>query len=190
MLNDEQRAEIEKHLPLVAQAAEYYHLKFSGQKLGTSKLNDLQSAGCWGLIDGVTRGNKENKGFKQYLRTRIKGSIIDFVRDQYWDNRRNLAPDKHTTRTCLFSDFEDYRIDAVKADTEIDTTVQQNLDIERFEAAFKKLKPRYRMILNLVYGRDMDSETVARLLGISPPRITQLVNKTIKILAKKMEVNK
>lgn len=72
---------IERYLPLVRYISE--RLLMSLPK--SIELEDLQSAGIFGLMDAiegfdVTRGIK----FKTYCTTRIRGSILDELRSQDW----------------------------------------------------------------------------------------------------------
>jgi len=72
---------IEKYLPLV----KYISERLLATLPKSIELDDLQSAGIFGLMDAIdgfdiTRGIK----FKTYCTTRIRGSILDELRSQDW----------------------------------------------------------------------------------------------------------
>ncbi len=72
---------IERHLPLVKYIAERLL-----QTLPRSiQLDDLKSAGLFGLMDAI-RGFDPTRGikFKTYCTTRIRGSILDQLRSEDW----------------------------------------------------------------------------------------------------------
>lgn len=50
--------------------------------------------------------------------------------------------------------------------------------------AIKRLKPKYRDVLELYYFREMSREEVARRLAISPARVSERVNYAQKLLRK------
>ncbi len=82
---------LEEYIPLVRRIA--YHI--AGSLPPTVELEDLIQAGMLGLLNAIKKAPvpSEQPGFKTYASTRIRGSILDFL--------RNLDPVPRRTREKL-----------------------------------------------------------------------------------------
>jgi len=70
---------IENHHPLVKFIAEKIHAKLPPN----IELDDLMQEGIFGLIDAIEKYNGSVK-FETYAYSRIRGSILDYLRDEDW----------------------------------------------------------------------------------------------------------
>lgn len=112
-------------------------------------------------------------GFEFYLRTRIRGSIIDEVRKQDWISRRARKQNPHLYMTSL-DDLESIdHIQALRLDP-IEFSDNDNDLPERVA----KLPTKLRYIITRILSGALLS-TLARELGLSEPRISQLKREAI-----------
>lgn len=78
---DERNSLIEEHLPLVKFIAERVAVRLPF----TIEINDLVSAGIFGLIDAIDKyDSSRNVKFKTYAELRIRGAILDSLRELDW----------------------------------------------------------------------------------------------------------
>ncbi len=66
-------------------------------------------------------------------------------------------------------------------------TLEQKEMSEKVQAALGKLKPKYRNALYLYYYQELSREEVAARLGISPRKVSELVNYALKLLRKEIK---
>ncbi len=66
-------------------------------------------------------------------------------------------------------------------------TLEQKEMSEKVQAALGKLKPKYRDVLYFYYYQELSREEVAARLGISPRKVSELVNYALKLLRKEMK---
>lgn len=59
---------------------------------------------------------------------------------------------------------------------------------ERVKKALGCLKPKYRDVLYLYYYQELSREEVANRLGISPRKVSELVNYALKLIRKELKI--
>lgn len=59
---------------------------------------------------------------------------------------------------------------------------------ERVKKALGCLKPKYRDVLYLYYYQELSREEVANKLGISPRKVSELVNYALKLIRKELKI--
>lgn len=126
-----------------------------------------------GLWDAVTRG-VDHGGFEWYVRTRIRGAILDELRRQDWLPRRARARDPGLTLVHSLEDFESP--DGISALSVAPDAEQALLRKERsavLSARILALPPREASIMRDVM-EGIPHGQIAVALGVSEPRISQL----------------
>lgn len=58
---------------------------------------------------------------------------------------------------------------------------------EKVQEALEKLKPKYQHVLYLYYYQELSREEVAGKMGISPRKVSELVNYALKLLRKEIK---
>lgn len=133
---------------------------------------DVEAAAMVGLWDAVTR-SAEHDGFEWYVRTRVRGAIIDELRRQDWLPRRARKRNPELG-VCSLDAFES--TDAISS-----LSVQPDAEqaIERKERAailserLARLPEREAAIMGDVL-EGLPHWQIAQAMGISEPRISQL----------------
>jgi len=154
---------------------------------------DLEQAALEGLADGLRklaeRGQSADNGESEwYLRTRIRGNILDWLRAEDWLPRRARCarPDGSQPRAATIVRMDDVgphfeeHLEASGATPEEQAIA--NVDRELILAATASLPPRLQRIVRLHYTRGAKFLDIARELGCSEPRISQLHARAIGLL--------
>jgi RNA polymerase sigma factor FliA len=171
--------DIARYMPIVLQTAASLkrRLPFSVQR------DDLIAAGAYALMDSLRRAaTTDAAAFECYLRIRIRGAMMDELRQQDWLPRRMRGAISQG-----FSESGDGRVigiddaagadEVVLADTRTPTPIEHVLAMSKsrlVEDALKKLPPRERTVVQLHYFSDVRFKQIGALLGVSEPRISQL----------------
>ncbi|MDI6845476.1 MAG: sigma-70 family RNA polymerase sigma factor [Candidatus Saccharicenans sp.] len=58
---------------------------------------------------------------------------------------------------------------------------------EKVKKALSRLKPKYREVLYLYYYQELNREEVAARLGVSPRKVSELVNYALKLIRKELK---
>jgi RNA polymerase sigma factor (sigma-70 family) len=67
-------------------------------------------------------------------------------------------------------------------------TMEQREMSERLQEALEKLKPKYQKVLFLYYYQELSREEVAAKMGVSPRKVSELVNYALKLLRKEIKL--
>ncbi|HUM33690.1 MAG TPA: sigma-70 family RNA polymerase sigma factor [Candidatus Saccharicenans sp.] len=67
-------------------------------------------------------------------------------------------------------------------------TLELKEQSKKVQEAMKKLKPKYKKVLYLYYYQDLSREEVAGHMGISPRKVSELVNYALKLLRKEIKL--
>jgi RNA polymerase sigma factor for flagellar operon FliA len=120
------------HLPLVKVIAIRIHESQPAQV----ELDDLIQAGILGLIDAVAKYNTEkNVAFRSYAQYRIRGAILDSLRQQDWatqDHRRGQKKSEAATR--------ELSVELQRAPTESEVAAKMGIDLDRFREMISALQ--------------------------------------------------
>lgn len=145
--------------------------------------DDLIAAGAWALMEALRHAQStEGAAFECYLRIRVRGAMMDELRQQDWLPRRMREA---VSRAC--SERADPRIVGIEdgaaadeqrmADTATPTPIEHAMAASRcrFVAeAVMRLPARERMVVQLHYFSDVRFKQIGELLGVSEPRVSQL----------------
>jgi len=180
---DRAAKEIRQYLPIVHQMVTRLLLKVPSNVLR----EDLIAAGTFGLLASIRRdGAVRSPTFEWYARVRIRGAIMDELRNQDWLSRRarrevqSSAADPLPSERCAFVGFDDL---AGGLQSVFNADVSPPTPFEVMEAgqkrralrvALKTLSERERHILFLHYFQGEQFKAIAQALGVSLPRVSQL----------------
>lgn len=67
-------------------------------------------------------------------------------------------------------------------------TLEQREISEKVQEALGKLKPKYQNVLYLYYYQELSRDEVASKMGISPRKVSELVNYALKLLRKEIKL--
>jgi len=144
--------------------------------------DDLIAAGTFGLLDALRRQPKSERGaeFVWYARVRVRGAIFDELRTQDWLSRRarrRFASEERQSGAAVMG-IEDLPEER-RAIADEHAMTPESLVAARSEAtvlakAVERLPVRERNIITAHYFDGVQLRTIARDLGVSEPRVSQL----------------
>jgi RNA polymerase sigma factor FliA len=169
--------EIARYMPIVLQTAASLKRKLPSNV----QRDDLIAAGAYALMDSLRRAaTTDASAFECYLRIRVRGAMMDELRQQDWLPRRMRCAitqgrgDHGDARVVGIDDTYD---ELVLADTRTPTPIEHVLAASRsrvLEEAVKKLPARERTVVQLHYFSEVRFKQIGAMLGVSEPRISQL----------------
>ncbi len=186
--------EVTQFLPLV-----YKTVARMAGRLPPNVLRDnLIAAGTYGLLDSLRRdGGERGPQFEWYARIRIKGAIVDELRAQDWLSRRArgrvTAAGKSETPSerATVVGFDDLpgRSGANLTDANDPSPsdlVEEQAERRALREAVGELPERERYIVSMHYFEGVQLKDIARKLGVSEPRVSQLHARAVSMLRQKM----
>jgi len=146
---------------------------------------DLIAAGMGGLWDAIRRHPKgEGAHFEYYVRTRVRGAILDELRAQDWLPRRARAAaavDPNLLSVVVrhddLSEFEQKGI--LVCHTAADELLDASRMLRRLLGYIDELPLRERHIISEHYFRGVKFKDLAAELGVSESRVSQLHSRAI-----------
>jgi RNA polymerase sigma factor (sigma-70 family) len=154
---------------------------------------DLEQAALVGLADGLRklaeRGLEANNGESEwYLRTRIRGSVIDWLRTEDWLPRRARCASQPQPAVIVRMDDigQNFEADLPHAGSSPEDEAIARGDRDRILAATASLPPRLARIVSLHYERGAKFLDIAHDLGVSEPRVSQLHARAIVLLRERL----
>ena len=144
--------------------------------------DDLVAAGTFGLLDALRRQAASERGaeFGWYVRVRVRGAIFDELRSQDWLSRRarrRFASEERTTGAAVvgIEDLpEERRTIADDGALTPETLVCEHSEAAALAKAVERLPIRERNIITQHYFDGVQLRSIARDLGVSEPRVSQL----------------
>lgn len=150
------------------------------------QLGDLECAGMSGLWDALLAlRSREIEHFDNYARLRIKGAMKDELRREDWATRHARRIERgdgvNRMKILLFESPADYaHLSIAKRDTELELDEKRLLD--RALDALEHLPPRTAKVLREYFLEERTSLELAKELGVSEPRISQLLKHGVSIV--------
>ena len=157
------------------------------------EFDDLVSYGIFGLIDAIekfdiTKGVK----FESYASLRIRGAIIDSLRDLDWvprSLRRKSKEDGSELQSMVsLDDFLDQNMEFVAASADgvpeehIDKQELRNMLIEAIES----LSERDRLIITLHYFEELTLREISKTMKVSESRVSQIHTRALSRMQEKL----
>jgi RNA polymerase sigma factor for flagellar operon FliA len=161
--------------------------------------DDLVAAGTIGLMDALAKhaGNGERGAeFEWYARVRIRGAILDELRQQDWLSRGARARAQDPSRTSIrpavigLDDLREGARDIESEDEESPLSIaEKNSERGALSEVVAQLPARERTIVEMHYARGMQMKEIAKEMGVSLPRVSQLHARAIGMLRGLMAAN-
>jgi RNA polymerase sigma factor for flagellar operon FliA len=173
------------------------HYVIHNSKFISNKIFDDQDYfqfGIEGLSEAIDRFDPEyGTKFETYAIQRIRGKIIDELRKIQSKQKVYTTTDEelyHTTMSLNNSIDEDsncqlYEVISDESETPIDTA-EKNESKELLAEAIKKLDEKERLIITLYYYENMNYAEIAKVIGVTVSRVSQVHSKIIDSLKKKL----
>src|SRR6476659_108857 len=181
---------IEQHLPLVRHVVFQVAVSFPRHV----DREELATAGALGLVEAAGRFD-ESRGvpFDRFAAQRIRGAILDAVRAADWAPRslRSTARNLEHTTAKLLADLgrrptaED---EATLGDMLTDDSLEPIEELESRELlsyvrdAVQLLPERHRLVIIGYFLEDKTSADLARFLGVTESRVSQLRSEALATL--------
>ena len=146
---------LEYYRPLVKYSAERLHSKLPGK----IELDDLVSAGTFGLMDAIAAFDpRRNVKFETYCSARIRGSILDELRSMDWVPRLVRARAQQLARAT-----QALHVHLGRQPTEDETAEALNMNMDEFAKFHKEANAVYRVSLNGKLAADDSEKNVAEI---------------------------
>jgi RNA polymerase sigma factor for flagellar operon FliA len=144
--------------------------------------DDLVAAGTFGLLDALRRQAPSERGveFGWYVRVRVRGAIFDELRTQDWLSRRArrhfTAEDRGNGAAVVGIDDlpEERRVVVDDGGYTPESLVAAASESAALAKAVERLPQRERNIITAHYFDGVQLRAIARDLGVSEPRVSQL----------------
>lgn len=142
---------------------------------------DIEQAALLGLVDGLRRHpDGQGAAWECYLRLRIRGEIIDELRRQDWATRRQRSQvGSARPAKVLHLDDVDERWDDVMAGDSEDPEMAAIRALDAEKAWSTPLDERDWRIMRGCFDVGGSHEKVAEREGVSPPRVSQIVRRSL-----------
>lgn len=170
---------------------------------------ELVGVGYIALIEATGKynnGHKKGASFKTYAGYRIKSAMLEEMRymDKYPKyGRRNIEDIPERSKEMAGSrgkvtyinindlaQYDDSHLTNEELIQNSDILIDEKLENKEINEALQKkikhLKPRYRDVIQLYYYIDMTCREIGDILGITRSRVSQIKEKSIKLLRRKM----
>jgi len=184
-------ADVEKHRNLVAATVARVTRRVPTH--GDAR-QDLEAAAMFGLLDALMKkGTRTDEEFSWYASVRIRGAVIDELRRRDWISRamrtrvrrERAAGGEAITVAPAVQTFEHSVLDQLAGTATDDSpfdTLQRHRGIAAVRDAVAKLRERDGAILRMHYFEAMAFQEIARVLGVSPARVSQLHARALRVL--------
>jgi len=181
------REEIATYLPVVRKLVSQFR-----RRLPESVTTDeLSSAGMYGLFDALRKGGAEQgPGFNAYVRTRVRGAIVDELRSRDSLSRGARREARQEGAQTVTHINVDELVGGYQVADQSSLTPDVRVDCGAVVLAIESLPARERFVINEYYLRESQLSEIAEVLRVSEARVSQLrargVIKLRSILAAKM----
>lgn len=143
------------------------------------ELADLESDGAIGLMDAICKFEPDRHvKFATYATRRIRGAILDGIRDRDWvprlvRHRGEAVKEMHSLSAPIYDDGgRTLRlIDDIRADEEAAGGAQR---LDFFNRICAGLTRAEQMIVILYYVEEITMKEIGRTLGLSESRVSQM----------------
>jgi len=170
---------IDAYLPLVRRVVR----QLARRLPANVQRDDLLAAGIFGLVDSLRRnGGATGAAFEWYARTRIRGAIFDELRAQDWLSRRARAA---AGVPACFVSFEDVANDdetGLGGSEDPAEAIEWRCLCRALGRALAQLPERERNVVARHYFEGAKLKDIGAELGVSEPRISQLLGRAIERL--------
>ena len=153
---------------------------FFAKKCGTTaSYEELSQWGLIGLWDGCRRWKGPAEEFHYYAYSRVKGQILDELRRNGPFPRR-MAKNRRPRLTNI-----DDEVPLVSEGTPVDELLHMKREIQEIVGNLSILTPNEQHIFTQHFMLDKPMVKIARSMGLSEPRISQLKRRAVEKLLHK-----
>ena len=143
-------------------------------------IEELQSAAYMGLVDAANKFQaNRNVAFGAYARTRIQGSICDYLREISWGRRKDPS-----MPVSLDASVDDSNSN-IFADSIQENTRDDSHTCEFFEEVTKTLPAIGSKILLLYYVDQLSLKEIGNAVGVSESRVSQVLGNCRNLIEQK-----
>jgi RNA polymerase sigma factor for flagellar operon FliA len=147
--------------------------------------DDLVAAGACGLMDALRKNAESARGpqFEWYARIRIRGAVLDELRNQDWLSRGQRAEvtvraeqeQRSVNVLVSFDDLPEHKrlMPASEDDSPLELAERQSQRVA-LSRAVSALPEREAQIIQMHYFNGVQFKEIAAVLKVSEPRISQL----------------
>ena len=145
-------------------------------------LDELKSSAYLGLIDAAEKYEiNNNKPFKNFARKRIKGSILDEVKDDKRYNVKRGVPHEQpiqslNSTTCKDGEKTVQFIELVQAKEDYLNDLLIKNEIEKMLMC---LDHREKEIVTMYYFRNLTQQEISEFVGLKQPAVSKIIKKAI-----------
>jgi len=133
--------------------------------------DDLAQAGCLGLIDAAYKYNKDKGPWAYYARLRIKGSIVDWMRNTSWSSRTDRVKAEQSGEE-LKKIYGGENSSKLVESIIIEKTRCQEYELKEFVDWFiAGLTPENKRIFIMYYAEDLTMHEVGKELNLTESAI-------------------
>jgi RNA polymerase sigma factor for flagellar operon FliA len=162
------------------------------------QLDDLVAAGTLGLFHALrSTSHTSPEMLGAYLRIRVRGAIVDELRRHDWSPRRRKASPSAAVAVVGFDDLTPDATAKLHSDEGRGSPLEGALARQAhvaLHAAVDELPTREAAIVRMRYFDEMPAKGIARVLGLSEARVSQLharaTNRLRELLADDAEIVK
>ena len=146
-------------------------------------LDELKSSAYLGLIDAAEKYEiNNNKPFKNFARKRIKGSILDEVKDDKRYNVKRGVPHEQpiqslNSTTCKDGEKTVQFIELVQAKEDYLNDLLIKNEIEKMLLC---LDHREKEIVTMYYFRNLTQQEISEFIGLKQPAVSKIIKRAIK----------
>lgn len=173
---------VKLYTPLVRKIAGGFQRKLPRNVLR----EDIIQAGMLGLWDAIRRRpDTIDTHFEQYIRIRVRGAILDELRSEDWLPRRlrdRIDREEGTTASVSmvrFDDVSEWEQNKALKSTHQEEQVELSREVQILISVLERLPARERMIMEAHYIKGVKFTDLAKELGVSEPRISQLHSRAV-----------
>ncbi len=137
--------------------------------------DDLMSAGMEGLWAGLSKNVDKHENLEAYLHFKVRSAILDELRAQDWLPRRmrDRVEAGEANESVVFLDIAEWE-DMTSQMPDQEEDIDQSREVQILISVLERLPPRERLILEAHYIRGVKFDDIAKQLGVSAPRISQI----------------
>lgn len=145
-------------------------------------LDELKSSAYLGLIDAAEKYEiNNNKPFENFARKRIKGSILDEVKDDKRYNVKRGVPHEQPIQSLNLSACkgEEKSIQFIDLVQDKEDYLSDLLVKNEIEKLLMCLDYREKEIIMMYYFGNLTQQEISQLIGLKQPAISKIIKKAI-----------
>jgi RNA polymerase sigma factor for flagellar operon FliA len=138
--------------------------------------DDLLAAGTCGLLKALSKPGERGKAFESYARLRIQGAILDELRTEDWLSRKARERENALDRRFLvpLDELPEHCAELTAPFRDLEERIDEHARLRTILGAVSTLPRRERRVIRMIYVDGLYLKDVARRLGLSEARVSQI----------------